>query len=613
MQIGRIARTVAVTAAAGALLGALALPASARDMSQNRLTNADFETENWLIVNGNYAAHRYSRLNQINRGNVDDLRIVMMLNLGGQISCEGCRRSYTNLEATPIAEDGFLYIPDGWGVVYKIDIRNGNRADFVWVMDPEVDKAWAGDVACCGINNRGIGLWKDQVISTVLDTRVVATNKESGEVTWEVTLGDPAFAETMTVAPLIVNDITIVGQTGAEYGIRGWLVGIDNNTGEEIWRTHTAGGNDRDPTEIAKSTWTDTWSSWETGGGSIWQTGTYDPDLHTMYWGTGNPGPDYDAEYRPGDNLYTDSLLAMNPDDGFIKWYFQFTPNDPFDYDEIAESPLVTTTVDGIQRNMVVHVARNGHFYGFDRHDGGFVYAHGYPNLITWTDGIDQKTGLPNSYNPNADLQDYNGNAARRGEIRQFCPSIGGGKNWEPSSFDPERGMIYFGSGEGCAQRFVFELDHLEGKLDGTHKWRTSFTGGRTNPRDEDGYTGPEPGPRPIEVGRRSMNIVDVSTGMVTTKIMYDNKTYGQVSTAGGLLITANRLGDVIAMDADNLSNLWTFNVGSAVKAPPMTFGYGGQQYLAVLVGALPGGTERRIRPSTTHFNPANYMLIFSL
>ena len=204
-------------------------------------------------------------------------------------------------------------------------------------MDPKTDRDWAGAVACCGVDNRGVALWGDKVVSHTLDGRLIATDKETGEVAWQSQVADPDKGEVITGAPLIVKDMAITGVAGAEYGIRGWLAATDLKTGKEVWRTYTIPGKG----EPGGDTWKDSHNAAATGGGSTWVTGTYDPETDTMFWGIGNPGPDWDHEYRPGDNLYTDSTLALDADTGKIKWHFQHTPNDPFDYDSVAENLLV--------------------------------------------------------------------------------------------------------------------------------------------------------------------------------------------------------------------------------------------------------------------------------
>ncbi len=233
-----------------------------------------------------------------------------------------------------------MYVTDGWGSVYALDISDG-PGELIWKMNPDTDKDWAGAVACCGVNNRGVALWKDRVVSHTLDGRLIATDKQTGEVAWERQVADPAIGETITGAPLVVKDLVITGVGGAEYGIRGWLAASDLNTGEEVWRRHTIPG----PGEPGHDTWADDHDAWKTGGGSTWVTGSYDPEQDLLIWGIGNPGPDWDVQYRPGDNLYTNSALGLDPDTGEIKWYFQYTPNDPYDYDGVGEHVLVGPAV----------------------------------------------------------------------------------------------------------------------------------------------------------------------------------------------------------------------------------------------------------------------------
>ena len=373
----------------GALAAAVAVPAVAQDMTMERALNPQAEPQNWILHHGNYAGHRYSELDAINKGNVGDLRLAFAVGLGGIEG--GGRYAHGSLEGTPIVEDGFMYVTDGWGSVYKIDVNSGNRGIIVWKMDPGTDKAWAGDVACCGVDNRGVALWQDKVISATLDGRVIATDKATGEVAWERTVADPGIAETITLAPLVVKDLAIVGASGAEKGIRGWIDATDLNTGQLAWRTYTVPA----PGEPGSETWTDDYDAWSTGGGSAWVTGTYDPERDLLYWGIGNPGPDWDAEYRPGDNLYTDSVLALDADTGAIDWHYQYTPNDPYDYDEVGEHPLVDVEIDGVKRELTVHAGRNGFFYGFDRGTGEFIYGTQYVDEVNWTPGLDPKTGIP--------------------------------------------------------------------------------------------------------------------------------------------------------------------------------------------------------------------------
>jgi alcohol dehydrogenase (cytochrome c) len=249
---------------AALLLMASALtPVSAADMTHERSLNVGKEPQNWLLHHGNYEGYRFSQLKTINSSNVKDLKIAFSVGLGG-IEGAGTRYKHGNLEGTPIVEDGVMYVTDGWGTVYAIDVTSGKKGTFKWRMDPKTDKAWAGDVACCGVNNRGVALWKDKVISITLDGRLIAINKATGEVVWERKIADPAIAETLTAAPLIVRDIAIVGSAGGEYGIRGWIDGTDLNTGKQVWRTYTIPGAG----EPGNETWKDGKERWKHGGGS---------------------------------------------------------------------------------------------------------------------------------------------------------------------------------------------------------------------------------------------------------------------------------------------------------------------------------------------------------
>ena len=331
-------------ATAGAFALAIAWQASAAEMTtSDDLLNADDNMSDWLTVHRTYDGQRYSPLEQIDKSNVAGLKVAYTVALGGTEG--GGFWRYGNIEATPIVEDGMMYMPNGWSELTAIDLRAaGQGVDMIkWIYDPGVDKDWAGNVACCAINNRGVALWQDKVIMSVLDGRMMALDKDSGEQVWEIQLADPAIAETITVAPLVIGDLAITGVSGAEYGIRGWLAAVDLNTGQERWRRYTVPG----PGEPGHETWTDDHDAWLTGGGSTWQTGSYDPELNLVYWGIGNPGPDWDHDYRPGDNLYTSGMIAIDPDNGKVVFHFQYTPNDPYDFDGINENILVDITSRG--------------------------------------------------------------------------------------------------------------------------------------------------------------------------------------------------------------------------------------------------------------------------
>ena len=257
-----------------AILGALLIatmlsPARAADMTFERALNAAKEPQNWLLHHGNYQGHRFSQLKEINTDTVKNLKLAFTVGLGG-FEGAGARYKFGDLEATPIVEDGMMYFPDGWGTVYAVDVSNGRKGTIRWKFDPGTDKAWAGDVACCGVNNRGVALWKDKVISISLDGRLFAINKATGEKVWERKIADPAVAEVITLAPLVIRDIAIVGSAGGEYGIRGFIDATDLNTGQQAWRTYTIPGKG----EPGNETWKDGHNRWQHGGGSTWETAT---------------------------------------------------------------------------------------------------------------------------------------------------------------------------------------------------------------------------------------------------------------------------------------------------------------------------------------------------
>ena len=283
-------------------------PVCAADMTFDRALNAGKEPQNWLLYYGNYQGFRFSALDQINGDSVKNLKPVFSVALGGLQS--GGRYAFGNLEGTPIVEGGMMYVTDGWGSVYAIDVSSGTRGLIKWKFDPGIDRAWAGDVACCGVNNRGVALWKDKIISIALDGRMFELNKATGEKIWERKIADPALGETITMAPLVIRDLAIVGPAGGEFGIRGFVDATDLNTGQQAWRTYTIPA----PGEPGSDTWKDGQNRWQHGGAPVWETATYDAESDTIYQGIGNAGADWDPQYRPGDNKWAASVLAMNPD-----------------------------------------------------------------------------------------------------------------------------------------------------------------------------------------------------------------------------------------------------------------------------------------------------------
>jgi len=580
----------------GSLLMTTALTsARAADMTNERALNPQREPQNWILHHGNYQGHRFSLLKEINTDTVRNLKPVFTVALSGFQS--GGRYAFGNLEATPIVEDGVMYVPDGWGSVYAIDVTAGKKGVIKWKMDPGTDRAWAGDVACCGVNNRGVALWKDKVISIALDGRMFSINKATGEVVWERKIADPAIGETLTIAPLIIRDLAIVGTAGGEFGIRGFIEATDLNTGKAAWRTYTIPGTG----EPGNETWKDGKERWKHGGASIWETATYDPDTDTFYQGIGNAGPDWDAEYRPGDNKWAASVLAITPSDGKIKWGYQYTPNDPYDYDEISEHPVINAKVNGEDRKLVVHAARNGFFYTLDRVNGSFIAGKQYVDQLNWTPGLDPKTGRPLNYNPNTDVQIYNeGSHGTRAKPKgeKLCPAVSGGKNWQPSAYNPELGLIYIPSIEGCNYIETVEQKDMADQ------------GGPTKPRDR--FAGGAPKTPDSLYG--SIKAVDPTTGetKAALKLTYANYA-GLLATAGNLIFLGHMDGSFSAYDAKTLRELWTFNVGTGINAPPISYAVNGKQYVAVLVGSRQPQNIIPLAPELKNTSTASMLFVFSL
>jgi alcohol dehydrogenase (cytochrome c) len=589
------ARSVIGTIVGSLMIATTLTQVRAADMTDERALNPQREPQNWILHHANYQGHRFSLLKEINADTVKNLKPVFTVALSGFQN--GGRFAHGNLEATPLVENGMMYVPDGWGSVYAIDVSGGKKGVIKWKMDPGTDRAWAGDVACCGVNNRGVALWKDKVISISLDGRMFAINKQTGEVVWERKIADPAIGETLTIAPLVIRDLAIVGTAGGEFGIRGFIEATDLNTGKVAWRTYTIPGAG----EPGNETWKDGKDRWKHGGGSVWETATYDPETDTFYQGIGNPGPDWDAEYRPGDNKWAASVLAISPNDGKIKWGFQYTPNDPYDYDEVSEHPIINARVNGENRKLVVHPARNGFFYVLDRTNGSFIAGRQYVDQLNWTPGLDPKTGKPLNYNPNADVQIYaEGTHGSRGAPKgdKLCPSNNGGKNWEPSAYNPELGLLYIPSIEGCNH---IELVEQKDKEDqgGPVKPRERFAGGAS--RTPDRLYG-------------SLKAVDPATGEIKAvrKLAYPNMA-GALATAGNLVFLGHYDGTFAAYDAKTLNELWSFNVGSPIQAPPVSYSVNGKQYIAVLVGARMWAYIMQNAPELKNQSTASMLYVFAL
>jgi len=551
MELNPIPRTALL---AFGLLTTTALSGLAAEVTPSRLQNADKEPQNWLMVNKDYNSQRFSELDQINKDNVKNLHVAFTVALGGVIGA-----GYSPLgghQSTPLVNDGLMYVVDAWGAVYKIDVRDPAKARIVWMMDPGTNKAdmFIG-------SNRGVALYKDVVISVTGDCKVLWTKAETGELVKTVKFDDvKATGCSLTSAPLVVDDKLIVGGSGGDRGARAHIDAFNADTGERLWRTYTVPA----PGEPGSETWKGNTNAWEHGGGSYWQTGSYDPTTKLTIWGTGQPVPMFDPEYRPGDNLFTNSTVAFDINTGKMKWYFQYTPGDFLDYDEVGINQLIDTKVNGEDRKIIAHFGRNGFFYTLDRTNGQFIASQQYAQKINWTDGIDPKTGKPVEYDSNKDLQTYKiGKASRREQgALQGCPNIQGGVNYFPTSYSPRTHLSYGGGLEGCSTVTVDPSNDASGAY-----W---LGGNYANAEEVKG----------------SVTAMDPATGKKAQQLsMPHSVSSGVTATAGGLVFTTTVDGTVYALDDKTLQPLWTFNTGSFSSAPPMTYSVNGKQYVAVLIG----------------------------
>src|SRR5882757_9134672 len=551
-------------------------------VNKDRLINAANEPQNWLMMNGDYGSTRYSKLTQINRENVKNLRMVWAMALRG---LQDVGQNGPENEVNPLIDNGFMYTSDGWGTVYKIDVRNPGRAEFVWTADPGVKHE--GNAP----RTRGIALWEDKVVANLPDGRVIAIDRENGELVWDKKIaGKNEFGgqEKFLTAPVVADGKVIIQNGAGDAGTRGWVAALDVKDGKELWRFYTV----PKPGDPGSESWKDDHNAWKTGGGGIWQTGSFDPATHLYIVGTGNPFPIYDPQFRPGDNLYTDAVIALNVDTGKLAWYFQYTPNDSWDFDEVGVHMLYDTTVNGRSRKVVGHFARNGFFYSLDRSNGEFLMGGQYVNDLNWTKGLNPKTGKPLDYDPRLDVQIYNPAArALRGDpSKRTCPTWHGGIAHQPTAYNPVKNIAYGVGIEGCSSGNGAAVAYLspQGGIDEKKSEKRTYS--------SDLYYG-------------SITAFDTVNHKVLAKAVTDIEIRsGATDTAGGLVFTALQDGWVIAYNDDTLEELWRFNVGTTLKGAPVTYAIGPKQYLAVQSGG------RHLHPvKYDNLQDSSYMFVFAL
>jgi alcohol dehydrogenase (cytochrome c) len=551
-------------------------PAMAAEVSADRLINADREPQNWLMNHRTYDAQRFSPLDKINKTNVKSLKLAYAVAIGGTSINE-------NLQSTPLAEDGFLYVVDQWGVLYKIDGRSGEMGRIVWRMDPKQEKL--------PLANRGAALWGNFVISNAsYPPRVIATDKESGRIAWETNLSEGQVDVQLSAAPLPIKDKIIVGAAGGDRGVRDFIVALDAATGKLLWRKYTVPA----PGEPGSETWKDNNNAWQTGGAAMWVTGSYDVASNQMLWGTGNPVPMYNPYVRPGDNLYTNSLISWDPDTGKMNWYFQYTPGDMWDYDEVGTHILIDGPVSGEPHKLVTHAARNGFLYTFERANGQTLLAKPYMEEITWTKGIDQKTGKPVDYDPTKDIQVYSGLQSQTltDRTKRICPSHEGGNNYWSASYSQRTRLLYIPSRPTCNE--VTMTPEQPRSPTG------SLLGGRI---------------RLLTQTESEIVVADPLTGEIKKRVRAPYPNYSAaLTTAGGLVFTGLGDGTFVAYDDATLDLLWKINVGSGFNAPPMTFEVGGRQYVAIMSGlSLISKGRLLLTPELSDMRHQTMLFVFAL
>jgi alcohol dehydrogenase (cytochrome c) len=506
---------------------------SAAQVPYQRLINAASEPGNWLTYSGGYQAHSYSPLDQISASNISGLKVAWIYQIGVS----------HHFETEPLVFDGVMYITEPPSDVTALDLRTGRP---LWTYRRSLPK---GIIVCCGQVNRGLAALDDQLFVGTVDAHVVALDMRTGRVRWDVEVADYKSAYSITAAPLAVKDKIIVGIAGAEYGIRGFLDAYDAKTGKRAWRFWTVPR----PGEPGHETWSG--DSWKTGGAPTWVTGAYDPEASLVYWGTGNPSPDFVGDDRLGDNLYSDSIVALDADTGKLKWYFQFTPHDVLDMDANQVPVLLDAEFHGRPRKLVLFANRNGFYYVLDRLTGEFLVGKQFAKQ-NWAKELDDK-GRP-TWNPEAV-------PSEKGAL--VYPDDDGTANWFSPSLNFKTGLFYQNVREkGAIQR------------------RT-----RVKPIYESGrlYMGASRLPIPGEEPWGALRALNWQTGETRWEFRVHTPPWcGVLSTAGNLVFSGTMEGDFFALDALNGKLLWRIQTGGAIWANPISYMSEGKQYIVVSAGS---------------------------
>lgn len=561
-------------------LEAQAIAEAVAAVDDARLGRREGDRANWLTYNGQWTEQRFSPLDQVNTGNVGDLRLVW------SFSTESSR----GLEATPIVIDGVMYTTAPWSVVFAVDARTGKE---IWRYDPKVDKQW-GQKACCDVVNRGVAVYRGKVYVGALDARLLALDAATGKLVWEVNTGEGSKPYTITGAPRIAAGNVLIGNGGGEYGVRGYLSAYEADSGKLVWRSYTVPGDPARPAESkalqhALTTWKgDQWLKIG-GGGTVWDAITYDPELDLIYVGTGN-GSAWNRDLRSpggGDNLYLSSILAFDARSGEQKWHYQTTPGDSWDFDSAAHMILADLKIRGKDRKVLMQAPKNGFFYVLDRKTGELLSAAKFADTVTWASGIDPKTGRPIE----AAGQRYEKSLAI------VAPSAFGAHNWQPMSFSPKTRLVYIPAQEvpGAYERdpkFEFEEGFFNTglRLELFKDLNRTLVSGHLLAWDP--------------IGQKE-------AWRVPYRLAWNG---GTLATAGNLVFQGTSDGRFVAYSADRGKKLWETVTGTGVIAGPMSYEVDGVQYVSVSAGwggtfALVGGDASTASGVEPHGKVLTYAL----
>ncbi|MEX2631132.1 MAG: lanthanide-dependent methanol dehydrogenase XoxF5 [Tistlia sp.] len=541
---------------AAATLAGLAVGASAND----ELLQMQQNPKEWVMPTGNYANWRYSELDQINKGNVGDLQVAWTFSTGVLRGHEG----------GPLIIDGLMYVHTPFpNTVYALDLNDEQK--IVWKYEPKQDPDVI-PVMCCDTVNRGVAYGDGKIILHQADTTVVALDAKTGEVAWSVVNGDPKIGETGTNAPIVIKDKVLIGISGGEFGVRGSLTAYDLASGERVWRAYSMGPDSdilMDPEKtthlgepVGKDSGLNTWEGdqWKIGGGTTWGWFSYDPDLDLVYYGTGNPST-WNPAQRPGDNRWSMTIMARDPDDGMAKWVYQMTPHDEWDYDGVNEMMLVDIEIDGEMRKVLVHPDRNGFTYTMDRETGELLVAEKFDPVVNWATHIDMETGRPqvvDQYSTQHNGEDVN--------TTGVCPAALGTKDQQPSAFSPKTNLFYIPTNHVC-------MDY--------EPFRVAYTAGQP-------YVGATLSMYPPEGAEHMGNFIawDAAKGEIVWSLPERFSVWsGALATAGDVVFYGTLEGYLKAVDSTTGEELYKFKTPSGIIGNVTTYEHDGKQYIAVLSG----------------------------